>query len=86
MDWLRSASRSRTFVWKHPEKKDFFFGGHDANRVQFSMGRDIVLDPKQNSAPLNYFVYPYVEIGGKEYSNVALGFSFADVNPAVAEK
>ena len=73
-------------AWKHPEKKDFFFGGHDANRVQFSMGRDIVLDPKQDGAPLNYFVYPYVEIGGKEYPDVSLAFSFADVNPTVAEQ
>ena len=71
-------------AWKHPEKKDFFFGGHDANRVQFSMGRDIVLNPKQDGAPLNYFVYPYVEVGGKEYLNVWLAFSFAEGDPTVA--
>src|ERR1700680_3830429 len=49
-------------AWKHPEKKDYFFGGHDANRIQLSMGRDLKLNPAQQGEPLNYFVYPYVEI------------------------
>ena len=52
-------------AWKHQEKKDYFFGAHDANRVQFTMGRDVVLSPKQDGKPLNYFVYPYVEVAGK---------------------
>ncbi len=30
-------------AWKHPEKRDYFFGSHDVNRVQFSMGRDLRL-------------------------------------------
>ena len=71
-------------AWKHPEKKDFFFGAHDTNRVQFSMGRDLVLNPKQDGPPLNYFIYPYVEVGGKEYPNVSLAFSFADREVAAA--
>src|SRR5579871_1838289 len=72
-------------AWKHPEKKDYFFGSHDVNRIQFSMGRDLVL-PHQEGKPLNYFVYPYVEVDGKEYSNVSLGFSFADVAEKVAQR
>jgi hypothetical protein len=71
-------------AWKHPEKKDYFFGAHDDNRVEFTMGRDLELSPKQDGKPLNYFVYPYVEIGGKEYPNVSNAFSFADVDAAVA--
>jgi transglutaminase-like putative cysteine protease len=70
-------------AWKHQEKRDYFFGAHDTNRVQFSMGRDLVLNPKQDGEPLNYFVYPYVEIGGKAYPNVSTAFSFADVGAAV---
>jgi Transglutaminase-like superfamily len=66
-------------AWKHQEKRDYFFGAHDANRMQFSMGRDLVLKPAQEGPPLNYFVYPYVEIAGKEHPNVSLAFSFADV-------
>ena len=65
-------------AWKHPEKKDYFFGAHDDNRVQFAIGRDLRLSPPQQGEPLNYFIYPYVEIGGKEYQNVSLEFSFAD--------
>jgi transglutaminase-like putative cysteine protease len=71
-------------AWKHPEKKDYFFGAHDDNRVEFTMGRDLELSPKQDGKPLNYFVYPYVEIGGKEYPNVSMAFSFADVDAGAA--
>ena len=73
-------------AWKHPEKRDYFFGSHDVNRVQFSMGRDLRLNPAQDGKPLNYFVYPYVEVDGQEYPNVSLVFSFADVVPTVAAK
>jgi transglutaminase-like putative cysteine protease len=66
-------------AWKHQEKHDYFFGAHDANRVQFSMGRDLKLSPPQAGPPLNYFVYPYVEVDGKEYPNVSIEFSFHDV-------
>jgi transglutaminase-like putative cysteine protease len=68
-------------AWKHPVKKDYFFGAHDTDRVQFSVGRDLKLNPPQAREPLNYFVYPYVEVAGKAYPNVANAFSFADVNP-----
>lgn len=71
-------------AWKHPEKRDYFFGSHDVNRVQFSMGRDLKLSPAQDGKPLNYFVYPYVEVNGHEYGNVSLAFWFADVAPTVA--
>ncbi len=67
-------------AWKHQEKRDYFFGAHDVNRVQFTVGRDLELSPKQDGAPLNYFVYPYVEVAGKEFPNVALAFSFAEVD------
>jgi transglutaminase-like putative cysteine protease len=73
-------------AWKHQEKRDYFFGSHDVNRVQFSMGRDLRLNPPQDGKPLNYFVYPYVEVDGREYPNVSLAFSFADVGAAVAMK
>lgn len=65
-------------AWKHPEKRDYFFGAHDDKRFQFTMGRDLELNPKQTGKPLNYFVYPYVEVNGKPYENVSTAFSFAD--------
>jgi len=46
--------------------------------VQFSVGRDLVLSPKQDGDRLNYFVYPYVEVDHKEYTNVSTRFSFED--------
>jgi transglutaminase-like putative cysteine protease len=73
-------------AWKHPERRDYFFGSHDVNRMQFSMGRDLRLSPSQDGKPLNYFVYPYVEVDGREYPNVSLAFSFADVGSTVAVK
>jgi transglutaminase-like putative cysteine protease len=65
-------------AWKHQELHDYYFGAHDANRLQFTIGRDLRLEPPQAGSPLNYFVYPYVEIGGKEYPNVEIAFSFKD--------
>ncbi|MGA9074728.1 MAG: transglutaminase-like domain-containing protein [Candidatus Sulfotelmatobacter sp.] len=73
-------------AWKHPEKRDYFFGSHDVNRMQFSMGRDLRLSPPQDGKPLNYFVYPYVEVDGREFPNVSFAFSFADSGAAVAMK
>jgi transglutaminase-like putative cysteine protease len=66
-------------AWKHQEKRDYFFGAHDVNRVQFTLGRDLKLSPAQAGPPLNYFIYPYVEVDGKEYPNVSIDFSFRDV-------
>jgi transglutaminase-like putative cysteine protease len=66
-------------AWKAKEKADYFFGSVDVNRMQFSTGRDITLSPKQDGPPLNYFVYPYVEVDGKTYDGVSKQFSFADV-------
>jgi transglutaminase-like putative cysteine protease len=66
-------------AWKHPDKKDYFFGAHDYNRLQFSVGRDIRLNPPQQGDPLNYFIYPYAELDGKPFA-VESKFSFRDRN------
>ena len=47
-----------------PQRRDYFFGAHTANRVTLSTGRDIVLAPPQAGEPLNYFVDPYAEADG----------------------
>ncbi len=73
-------------AWKHPEKREYFFGSHDVNRVQFSVGRDLQLSPPQAGKPLNYFVYPYVEVDGREFANVDVAFSFADAGSTIAER
>ena len=63
---------------KHPEMKDYYFGNLTPNRFALSTGRDLVLEPKQDGPPLNFFVYPYVETGGKplDQKHVDLEFSF----------
>jgi transglutaminase-like putative cysteine protease len=66
-------------AWKAKEKQDYFFGSVDANRVQFSTGRDVTLSPKQDGPALNYFVYPYVEVDGKPYEKLDKQFSFEEV-------
>jgi len=66
-------------AWKHPEKHDYFFGAHDVDRVQFSLGRDVQLSPRQSAAPLNYFLYPYAEVAGKPHANIVSNMSFADM-------
>jgi transglutaminase-like putative cysteine protease len=67
-------------AWKAKEKASYFFGTVDANRVQFSTGRDITLSPKQDGPPLNYFVYPYVEVDGKAYDSMHKQFSFEEIS------
>jgi transglutaminase-like putative cysteine protease len=91
--WAEFYTASRGWVpvdiseaWRHQEKRNYFFGAHDANRIQFSIGRDVQLSPKQHGQPLNYFIYPYVELNGKEYPNVSIAFSFAEVNQASATR
>ena len=68
----------------NPDKRDYFFGAHDANRIQFTVGRDITLNPKQSVQPLNYFIYPYAEIDGKPARDVRRQFFYKDLDP-VAE-
>ena len=72
-------------AWKHPEQREFFFGHWDDNRMQFSVGRDVTLSPKQDGEPLNYFVYPYVELDRREYANVSTHFSFEDIQSPAPE-
>jgi len=62
-------------AFKHPDKKDALFGSQPADRIRFTVGRDLVLDG-QKSAPLNYFVYPHVEVDGKAHDGVQTTFAY----------
>lgn len=64
---------------KNPDKRNYFFGAHDANRVFFTYGRDLRLSPEQQGDPLNYFIYPYAELNGKPVSNLQTHFAFNDL-------
>ena len=63
---------------KNPDLRDYYFGKLSADRVTFSTGRDIELVPETDHTPLNYFVYPYVEVNGEPWpkEKIKLNFSF----------
>ena len=44
-------------------------------------GRDLTLVPKQDGGPVNFLVYPYVEVDGKPYAadKIKKKFSYEDV-------
>ena len=52
-------------AWKHPQLRQYYFGHLDADRVAFTMGRDLVLKPHQRGEPVNFLIYPYMEVDGK---------------------
>jgi transglutaminase-like putative cysteine protease len=53
----------------------YFFGHHPANRIEFSRGRDLVLEPGPESGPINFLAYPVLEVGGKP-KKVKIEFTF----------
>jgi hypothetical protein len=59
---------------------EYYFGNLTENRVAFSVGRDLTLVPKQDGPPLNFFIYPYVEVDGQPYpaEKVQRKFSYED--------
>src|SRR5579872_3075640 len=65
---------------KNPSRREYFFGSHDENRIEFSKGRDVILAPKQADQPLNYFVYPYAEVDGKAFSGTEIATSYRDAS------
>ena len=63
---------------KNPAKRDYFFGHHDENRLEFSRGRHLTLAPAQQGPPLNFFVYPYAEVDGRPHEAIDRSFTFTD--------
>jgi transglutaminase-like putative cysteine protease len=63
---------------QQPDKHDYFFGTIDADRVTISIGRDVPLTPEPKAGPLNYIVYPYIEVDGKPYANYSTDVFFHD--------
>ena len=64
---------------KAPEKREYFFGAHDENRIEFSRGRDLVLVPPQQGEPLNFFIYPYAELNGQPFTGLETKITFRDI-------
>ncbi len=73
-------------AFKHPERRELFYGTHPADRIHFSTGRDLRLGPAHADAPLNYFVYPYVEVDGRAWdARVGRSFSYRDAAAQLSE-
>ncbi|MCB1848582.1 MAG: transglutaminase domain-containing protein [Halieaceae bacterium] len=67
---------------KHPEQRELLYGTHPADRVHFTTGRDLVLSEGSAAQPLNYFIYPYVEVGGKPWRvKLDTRFSYRELPP-----
>jgi hypothetical protein len=43
----------------------YYFGHHPANRMEFTRGRDLALDPGPAAGPINFLAYPYLEVQGR---------------------
>lgn len=64
-------------AFKDPARRDELFGGLDEHRIQFTMGRDISL-PEMQGNPLNYSIYPYAEVDGRQHDAIQTRFSYRD--------
>jgi transglutaminase-like putative cysteine protease len=49
---------------KYTSLSTYYFGHNPANRVEFSRGRDLVVEPGPESGPINFLAYPLLEVGG----------------------
>ena len=52
-------------AWKNPNLADYYFGRNPANRFELTKGRDLVVDPEPASGPINFLVYPLLEMNGE---------------------
>jgi transglutaminase-like putative cysteine protease len=68
-------------AWQQPDRRQYYFGHLDADRVAFTMGRDLVMEPPQHGEPLNYLIYPYVEVDGKPLpqADAVNQFNYTDI-------
>lgn len=64
---------------KNKARKEYYFGNLCENRIEFTLGRDILLTPSQQGEKLNYFIYPYAELDGKPYDKMEMSFTFREV-------
>ncbi len=65
---------------KHPELKEYYFGNLSPDRVLFSVGRDLELQPAPASGPVNYLSYPYAEVDGKPHRKFRKEFRYEDLS------
>ena len=52
-------------AWKNPKLADYYFGHNPANRFELARGRDLIVEPAPATGPINFLVYPLLEMDGK---------------------
>jgi transglutaminase-like putative cysteine protease len=50
-----------------PERVEYYFGNLDERRITWSVGRDLIMNPRQDGEPVNALPKAYVEIDGKPH-------------------
>ncbi len=50
---------------KYTALATYYFGHHPANRIEFSKGRDLEIDPLPATGPINFLAYPVMEVNGQ---------------------
>jgi len=66
-----------------PAVRAFLFGNLGADRVEFTRGRDLKLDPP-TSEPLNYFLHPRAEANGKVVGTPVISLEIRDAGAGSA--
>lgn len=61
---------------KYTALATYYFGRHPANRIEFSRGRDLQMNPGPQTGPINFLAYPVMEVGGRP-ALVKTFFSFS---------
>lgn len=90
--WAEAWDRARGWVpmdaseaWKS-RQADAYFGKLPSDRIVFTIGRDLVLEPAQRGDPLNYFIYPYAEVAGQPVGDIAKSFHFRRLEGPLAAR
>lgn len=48
---------------KYTALATYYFGRNPANRIEFTRGRDLKIEPGPHSGPINFLAYPVMEVG-----------------------
>ena len=63
---------------KDPQRKDYYFGTLDNNRVEMILGRDIKLEGYEMGTT-NLFIYPIMEINDQTSSAFSKSFQYKEI-------
>ena len=63
---------------KNPDKKDYYFGTIDYDRVEMMLGRDFILKGYESEIA-NLFIYPLMEVNDKKSSAFSKSFSYKNL-------